>query len=79
MPVSCAVFFGSLMVASVFYFRDRPFDFKGAVVSDLESPEDNPHGTRRSVLGYFLNCDAPFFHLRNVSLALSYASRAAPP
>ena len=44
LPLSCAVFFGSLIVASVFYFRDRPFDFKWAVISDLESPEDNPRG-----------------------------------
>jgi hypothetical protein len=44
LPLSCAVFFGSLMVASVFYFRDRSFDFKEAVISDLESPEDNPGG-----------------------------------
>jgi hypothetical protein len=42
--MSCAVFFGSLAVASVFYFRNRPFDFKAAVISDLESPEDNPGG-----------------------------------
>ena len=51
LPLSCAVFFGSLMVASVFYFRDRPFDFKAAVISDLESPEDNPRGYGFAALG----------------------------
>lgn len=44
LPLSCTVFFGSLIVACIFYFRDRPFDFKAAVISDLESPEDNPRG-----------------------------------
>ena len=44
LPASCAVFFGSLVVASLFYFSARLFDIKEAVISDLESPEDNPRG-----------------------------------
>jgi uncharacterized membrane protein YhaH (DUF805 family) len=44
LPVSCAVFFGSLVVASLFYFAEKPFDLKAIVISDLESPEDNPRG-----------------------------------
>lgn len=44
LPVICVVFFGSLMFASVFYFAEKPFDLKAIVISDLESPADNPRG-----------------------------------
>lgn len=44
LPLSCVVFFGGLVISSTFYFRGRPIDFKAAVISDLESPEDNPGG-----------------------------------
>ena len=44
LPASCAVFLASLVVASLFYFSGRPFEAKDAVISDLESPEDNPRG-----------------------------------
>jgi hypothetical protein len=51
LPVSCAVFFGSLVVASLFYFSEKPFDIKAAVISDLESPEDNPRGYGAAAAG----------------------------
>jgi hypothetical protein len=43
-PVSYAIFFGGLMIAGLIFFRGRPFDLKAAIISDLESPDDNPHG-----------------------------------
>lgn len=30
--------------SAAWYFRGRPLDFQAAIISDLESPEDNPHG-----------------------------------
>jgi hypothetical protein len=44
LPASFAVFFLGLLVSSVFYYREKPFDAKAAIISVLESPDDNPHG-----------------------------------
>lgn len=44
LPASYAVFLaGTVLSASIFY-RNRPFDPKDAILSDLQSPDDNPHG-----------------------------------
>jgi hypothetical protein len=39
------------LVASLFYFSEKPFDIKAAVISDLESPEDNPRGYGAAAAG----------------------------
>jgi hypothetical protein len=44
LPAACAVFFAGLLASGAVFFQTRPFDGKAAVISDLESPEDNPHG-----------------------------------
>jgi hypothetical protein len=44
LPASLAVFFLGLLVSSVIYYREKPFDAKAAIISVLESPDDNPHG-----------------------------------
>jgi hypothetical protein len=43
-PASGLIFLLGLAVSGAIFFRGKPFDLKAAVISDLESPEDNPHG-----------------------------------
>jgi hypothetical protein len=51
LPASYLVFlFGALFSAEIF-FRSRPFDVKAAVLSDLQSPDDNPRGYAASAIG----------------------------
>ncbi|MFZ0760593.1 MAG: hypothetical protein WAM69_11625 [Candidatus Sulfotelmatobacter sp.] len=50
-PSACSVFFVGLAVSAVPFYRGKPFDAKTAVISDLESPEDNPHGYGAAALG----------------------------
>ncbi|SPE42587.1 membrane hypothetical protein [Candidatus Sulfopaludibacter sp. SbA3] len=51
LPASYLAFlFGTLISAEIFY-RGRPFDAKAAVLSDLQSPDDNPHGYVASAVG----------------------------
>jgi hypothetical protein len=51
LPASFAVFFVGLLSSSAFYFRTRPIDLKAAVISDVESPGDNPHGYGAAAAG----------------------------
>jgi hypothetical protein len=50
-PLSCVVFVASLAISGVIFFRGKPFDPKQAVISDLESPDENPRGYVISALG----------------------------
>src|SRR5689334_15454325 len=51
LPAGYLVFlFGALISAEIF-FRSRPFDVKAAVLSDLQSPDDNPKGYAASAIG----------------------------
>lgn len=43
-PASELIFFLGLLVSGTIFFQGKPFDFKAVVISDLESPEDNPRG-----------------------------------
>ncbi|HTW58396.1 MAG TPA: hypothetical protein VMD99_09705 [Terriglobales bacterium] len=43
-PASCLTFLLGLVISGAIFFRGKPFDLKAAVISDLESPEDNPSG-----------------------------------
>jgi hypothetical protein len=45
---------GTLISAAVFY-RTRPFDLKTAILSDLQSPDENPHGFEASATGTALS------------------------
>jgi len=38
------LFFASILVASTFYYRNRPFNLRDAVISRLQSSYDNPSG-----------------------------------
>jgi hypothetical protein len=40
-----------MLIACAFYFHGKPFDFKSAIISDLESPEENPSGYGASAAG----------------------------
>lgn len=69
LPVSFAFFFTSVVVSSLFYYSGKPFDLKDAVVSDLESPDDNPHGygvaaAGTAVCGILLASAAALFYRR---------------
>jgi hypothetical protein len=44
LSASFAAFFFGLLISSVIYFRGKALDLKAAIISDLESPDDNPHG-----------------------------------
>jgi hypothetical protein len=44
LPASYLVFLASMLVSGTIFFRGKPFDAKAAVLSDLQSPDENPHG-----------------------------------
>jgi hypothetical protein len=44
LPASYLVFLAGAMVSGAIFFHGRAFDVKEAIVSDLQSPDDNPHG-----------------------------------
>jgi Protein of unknown function (DUF998) len=43
-PAAGAVFFAALIISAVPHYAGKPMDLMRAVISDLASPEDNPHG-----------------------------------
>lgn len=43
-PASELIFVLGLLVSGTIFFRGKALDFKAAVISDLESPEDDPRG-----------------------------------
>lgn len=49
--LSSIVFFISLIVSSSFYYSGKIFDWKNAVISDLQSPIENPSGYIIAALG----------------------------
>jgi len=80
LPLSFAIFFGSLVIAAAIYFRGRPFDVRDAIISDLESPEDNPRGyaiaaVGTALCGILLLPAARFFYmqLREMRRRLAFA------
>lgn len=50
-PAGCFVFFLCLLLSSISFYRGKPFDPKLAVISDLQSPEQNPGGYRIASAG----------------------------
>ena len=51
LPASCLAFFACLLVSAAVFYRERAFDIKAAVISDLQSPDDNPRGYGVSAAG----------------------------
>jgi len=43
-PASGLIFLIGLVVSGAIFFHDKPFDAKAAIISDLESPNENPSG-----------------------------------
>lgn len=43
-PASELIFLLGILISGSIFFRGKSFDIKAAVISDLESPEDNPRG-----------------------------------
>jgi hypothetical protein len=67
--VSYAVFFAGLVISAVLFYRGRPLDPKAAILSDLESPDDNPHGyapaaAGTALCGMLLAPAVPMFYRR---------------
>jgi hypothetical protein len=50
-PASYLSFFTGMMISGAIFYRGKPFDPKAAILSDLESPDDNPHGYGASAAG----------------------------
>lgn len=44
LPAVCVAFFSCMTVSAAIFYRGRPVDLKAAIISDLESPDDNPRG-----------------------------------
>jgi hypothetical protein len=51
LPIAYGAFFGSLVVSGTIFYRGKPFDAKNAIISDLQSPDDNPHGYGTAAAG----------------------------
>lgn len=65
----CVAFFVSLAVSSFFYYSGKPFDWKSEIISNLQSPPDNPRGyliasTGTAISGLLLLPAAVVFYQR---------------
>ena len=79
-PAAILIFFSSLFISSTFFHPGRPFKLSDAVISSLQSPEDNPHGYLTACAGtavsaiLFLPIPAFFFRalaLRHRDIAIA--------
>ena len=50
-PASCAAFFACLIVSGAIFYQGKPFKATAAIISDIESPEENPHGYAAAAVG----------------------------
>ena len=44
LPATYVVFFAGMFVSAASFYQTRPFDVRAAILSNLQSPEVNPHG-----------------------------------
>jgi len=51
LPLAYAIFLTGTLVSSAIFYTGKAFDPKQAVLSDMQSPDDNPHGYGASALG----------------------------
>jgi hypothetical protein len=51
LPASYLVFLASMLVSGMVFYEDKPFDAKAAILSDLLSPDENPHGYGVAAVG----------------------------
>jgi hypothetical membrane protein len=54
-PSGSLVFLFSLSISSIFFYSNKPFKLHDAVISELQSPEDNPRGYRIACAGTTLS------------------------
>lgn len=47
---SCLIFVFGLLISAAIFYRGKSFDPKAAIISDLESPDENPRGYAASAL-----------------------------
>ena len=52
---SYLVFVTGMAISGVIFYRGRPLEAKAAILSDLESPDDNPRGYAASAVGTALS------------------------
>jgi hypothetical protein len=50
-PGSYLVFFAGLVSWAAIYYAGKPFDATDAIISGLQSPDENPHGYGVSAAG----------------------------
>ena len=51
LPVTYLIFLAGMLISAAIFYRGKPFDAKQAVLSDLQSPDENPHGFGASAAG----------------------------
>jgi len=54
LPASYLVFLASMLVSGMIFYQGKQFDAKAAILSDLQSPDENPHGYRVAAVGTVL-------------------------
>lgn len=54
LPASYLVFLASMLLSGMIFYKNRPFDLKAAILSDLQSPDENPHGYGVAAVGTVL-------------------------
>ncbi len=51
LPASYLVFLASMLVSGMIFYKGKPFDPKAAILSDLQSADENPHGYGVAAVG----------------------------
>jgi glucan phosphoethanolaminetransferase (alkaline phosphatase superfamily) len=79
-PASYFVFLLGFVISGAVFFRGKPFDAKQAIISDLESTDDNPHGYGASAVGMAISAvllaPAAVVFYRSLQRARPYLARA---
>jgi hypothetical protein len=51
LPAIYLAFLARMLVSGMIFYRGKPFDPKAAILSDLQSPNENPHGYGLAAVG----------------------------
>jgi hypothetical protein len=51
LPVSYLVFLTSMLISGTIFYKGKPFYPKAAILSDLQSPDENPDGYGVAAVG----------------------------
>ena len=55
LPASYLVFIAGTLASGAIFYHGRSFDVKAAILSDLQSPDENPHGYKALAAGIALS------------------------